>query len=405
VDCFQPGQICIFPSPKGEPGQLADRVASGDLPADVEDVETTFGDVLEENSAALERSEGALYGAFRDRSSNLPMRDFAVLRVPEGREQESAARLLQLSEVAYAAPNYLLAATGGRSDTIDELRTLVSAVHRAPSSKCGDGVRVAIVDSGVDEEALAEASGQPGWTVDASFDAFASPGRPFRQGDDSGHGTAVATIINAAAPGARLVSIRVFSNAAGTLSSLVNGLLLAACLPDLAVINLSVSGTPGKCGDCGRVAQTGVEIALGNLLSAAFHGDPPLALAAAGNRPGTRPLAFPASAVGVVAVGSLEAVTSGTVYTGLDPQRFFIAHDLSTTGTRFKGTSFACALTSGLAARYACAFRNASCGSWPHQASQGSLRLLLQRRLVDTADRAYPDYDPALHGQGVATLR
>jgi subtilisin family serine protease len=405
VDCFQPGQICVFPSPEGEPGQFADLLASGDLPADFEGVETTFGDVLEANLAALERSDGVSYGSFVEHSSSLPMRDFAVLRVREGREHESAAQFLQVHGVGYAAPNYLLAATGSRGETIDELRKLVAAVPRAPSPRCGDNVRVAVVDSGVDEEALAETTDQPGWTLNASFDAFASPGRPVRPGDDSGHGTAVATIINTAAPGARLVSIRVFSHAAGTLSSLVNGLLLAACLPDVAVINLSVSGTPGNCGDCGRVAQTGVEIALGKLLSAAFRGDPPLVLAAAGNREGPRPLAFPASSEEVVAVGSFEAATNGTVYTGLDPQRFFLAHDLSAARTRFKGTSFACALTSGFAARYACAFRNSSCGSWPHQATQGQLRPLLRHRLIDTADRTYPGYDPTLHGQGLATLQ
>jgi hypothetical protein len=63
VDCFQPGQICIFPNPEGEPGQLADLLARGDLPADFEGVETTFDDVLEANLAALERSESVSYGA------------------------------------------------------------------------------------------------------------------------------------------------------------------------------------------------------------------------------------------------------------------------------------------------------------------------------------------------------
>ena len=404
MDCFQPGQICIFPSPEGEPGLLADRLASGDLPGDIEGVETAFNDVLEANLAEIERTEDASYGDFLDRSSNLPMRDFAVLRVPEGRERESAVQLLQVSGVTHASPNYLLAATGRSDERVSELRKLVAAVPHAPSSRCADGVRVAVVDTGVDEDALAQATGQTSWNLDASFDAFASPGKPPRHGDDSGHGTAVASVINTAAPGARIVSIRVFSNATGTLSSLVNGLLLAACQPDLAVINLSVSGTPGNCGDCGRVAQTGVEIALANLLYAAFRGDPPLTLAAAGNLEGHRPLAFPARADQVVAVGSFEAAMNGTIYTGLDPQRFFLAHDLSTTGTRFKGTSFACALTSGFAARYACAFRSHHCGSWPHETRNGPLRTSLLRRLADSAERAFPSYDPALHGQGLATL-
>jgi subtilase family protein len=405
VDCFQPGQICVFPSPEGEPGQLADRLESGDLPGDVEGVESTFNDVLRANLPAVEVSQSTSYRDFVDRASSMPMRDFAVLRVPEGRELESAGQLLKLAEVGYSSPNYYIAAAGGREETIEELRQLAAAVPRAPSPDCARGVLVAVVDSGVDEEALAEATGQPGWRLDSSFDAFASPGRPMREGDDSGHGTAVATIINMTAPGARLIAVRVLNNSTGTLSSLVNGLLIAACVPGLTLINMSVSGTPGRCGDCGRVAETGVELALGRLLSATFHGDPPLVLAAAGNREGIRPLAFPASSGEVVAVGSYEATTSGTVYTSLDPDRFFLAHDFRATAKRFQGTSYACALTTGYAARYARAFRNRRCGSWPQPPTPGPLRPFLQQRLADTADRNYPTYDKAQHGQGLARLQ
>jgi len=190
----------------------------------------------------------------------------------------------------FASPDYLLAAAGTRSNALHDLESLVAAVPSAPAPICGQGVRVAIVDSGVDPEILNDLRSQSRnsrastHALQASLDAFASPSSVPRTGDDSGHGTAVAAIVQAVAPAVSLVSIRVFSHRLGTLSSLVNGLLLLASFPDeIAIANLSLSGTPGNCGECGRTAKTGVELALATLLiPAAFRGNPPLILAAAG---------------------------------------------------------------------------------------------------------------------------
>jgi len=131
-----------------------------------------------------------------------------------------------------------------------------------------------------------------------------------------------------------------------------------------------------------------------------------LILAAAGNLEGPRPLAFPASCPSVVAVGSYEAATNGTTYTGIDPDRFYLADDFSMTSqTRFKGTSFACALTTGIAARYACTLQPTTpCAQGTQPVAGGRMRDYLESRLAATADRSYSEYDRSRHGQGKATL-
>jgi hypothetical protein len=408
MDCYQPGRVCVFPNPEGEPGSLTERLSTGDVEADYDGVETMFTDVLDANLGDLEGHEAFPYPEFRDRSAALPMRDFSVLRVREGREHEASEQFARIDGVGFASPDYLLATTGGLTDRLQDLKQLIALVPHPAAPFCGRGVRVAIMDSGVDPAVLAQLNGHPGWSdpLEVSLDAFASASSIPRKGDDSGHGTAVAAIVNATAPSAALVSIRVFSHGSGTLSSLVNGLLLLASVPDVAIANLSLSGTPGNCGECGRTSKTGVEIALATLFTAAFRGDPPLVLAAAGNLEGTRPLAFPASCPTVIAIGSYEAATNGTTYTGIDPNHFYLANDFSTTQTRFKGTSFACALTTAIAARYACALQpGAACARAAAKGPRGSSRSYLENRLSKTADRSYAAYDSVHHGQGRASFR
>jgi subtilisin family serine protease len=104
----------------------------------------------------------------------------------------------------------------------------------------GGGVRVCIVDSGVDgghprvggiERALAAVPGPDGEPVVTDDDA----------GDVSGHGTACAGIVRAVAPGAAITSVRVLGpDLGGTAADLLAGLAWAI-EQGFDVVNLSLS--------------------------------------------------------------------------------------------------------------------------------------------------------------------
>ncbi len=108
----------------------------------------------------------------------------------------------------------------------------------------GEGVRVAILDTGVDAEHPALEGAVAG------CHEVTRAGRSFRcqptdQGDPVGHGTACAGIIHSIAPQAELHSVRVMGrDAAGTLDQLLFGIAWAVD-QDMDVINLSL-GTVQK---------------------------------------------------------------------------------------------------------------------------------------------------------------
>ena len=107
MDCYQPGRVCLFPSPSndGRSGVVRDRLESGHLDFEYDGVETSFDEVLEANLRQAERDEAyedlerLMTGAKR-----LPVRDFSVLRVPEGGEEDAAHRLAQLWASTSQAP-------------------------------------------------------------------------------------------------------------------------------------------------------------------------------------------------------------------------------------------------------------------------------------------------------------
>jgi subtilisin family serine protease len=104
----------------------------------------------------------------------------------------------------------------------------------------GTGVRVCIVDSGIDpghplvggvERAVAPVAGEDGELVLADDD----------QGDVGGHGTACAGIIRSLAPGASLTSVRVLGpDLGGSVADLLAGLAWAV-EEGFDVVNLSLS--------------------------------------------------------------------------------------------------------------------------------------------------------------------
>jgi subtilisin family serine protease len=411
VDCYAPGRVCVFPKPSGgEEQRLESAIYQGSVAADFEGVESVFDHAAAVNAGHLAEFNPELAEEMRAGVHRLPVRDFLVLRVREGREEEVAGQLRHgHALIDFACPDYFVSPTAAVGDYAPVSHPLTEATadvaalldayagHRGDET-AGEGVRIAIVDSGLDQAAL-----PPTAQVSARFDAFASLASQPVTTDHSGHGSAVAAVINHIAPASELVIVRVFSRGHGSLSTLVNGLLLVAALPSVDVVNLSLSGNPGACLECGRTARTGVELALERLLAAAF-GDPPLIVAAAGNRSGERPLAFPAKCHGVVAVGSFEeaVVRQTTRYLGFDSRHFFLADDGSASlQRRWRGTSFACAVVSGLAAVYASGATGVTPGAAPPVGRRADSMLSL---LTQNADRSFAAYSDARHGSGRARL-
>ena len=108
--------------------------------------------------------------------------------------------------------------------------------------RTGRGVRVAVVDSGVD-------AAHPDLVdkVKASVEAYPEGGkvnfRPSTSGDQAGHGTACAGIITSVAPDVELYSIKVLgANAAGSGEMFLAGLDYAI-KQKMQVINLSLGTT------------------------------------------------------------------------------------------------------------------------------------------------------------------
>jgi subtilisin family serine protease len=109
-------------------------------------------------------------------------------------------------------------------------------------NRTGRGVRVAIIDSGIDAAHPALAGKVKG-AVEAVMEGPRVAFRPSESGDSAGHGTACAGIIAALAPDAELYSIKVLGpNASGSGSMFLAGLDYAI-KQKFAVINLSLGTT------------------------------------------------------------------------------------------------------------------------------------------------------------------
>ncbi|MFH1567992.1 MAG: S8 family serine peptidase, partial [Gemmatimonadota bacterium] len=134
----------------------------------------------------------------------------------------------------------------------------------------GAGVRVAVVDSGIDP--LAADVGAVAGGVSLSLDAAGPVRRGVCLTDHLGHGTACAGIIRRLAPGVELHAVRIFDEAL-----VADGKLLVAAIDwaveaGMQVVNLSLGTTdPSLAPDLARVCGRAVEA--GVLLVAAEHND------------------------------------------------------------------------------------------------------------------------------------
>lgn len=221
-------------------------------------------------------------------------------RIPDRRSVANVVRALEADNlVASAQPNYQFAlqqATGQQTaESAGDPAQYELAKLRLPEAHAlarGGGVKIAVIDSGVDE-ANAEIAG----SVAESFNALATPMAPHM------HGTAIAGLIAAhgkllgAAPNAKILAVRAFdpagasAGAEGTTFAILKGLDWAAA-EGARVINMSFAGPNDPAIHRALEAATKKGIVL---------------IAAAGNAGAKSPPLFPAADVNVIAVTATDA--------------------------------------------------------------------------------------------------
>ena len=234
------------------------------------------------------------------------------VRVAVGEEVSAAQRLARDPAVAWAEPVYVRSALHDGSAEVTWANRTIGADPHPGAGYTGAGVRVAVVDSGVDS-AHAELRGR---ISRDRFDAYGGNGR-----DDCGHGTAVAGAVAAVhngqqvvgvAPDAVIVPVKVlrpssYGGCGATDPTIAAGIYWAAgCARDGSscgaavradVINLSL-GAPGYS----RTLAEAVERALGRGV---------VVVAASGNS-GDRAENYPAALPNVISVGGVQRRSDGT---------------------------------------------------------------------------------------------
>jgi hypothetical protein len=347
----------------------------------------------EEIGAIVAASGGALRGEVEGT-------DWFLVLAPAGLSaEEYVVRLEADVRVLDASVEVDLGAPEGEGSTIpflgSELPMMISSqpelvrigVDRAHQVSLGDGVRVAVLDSGVDASHPSLAGRvdmAAGWDfVAGDPDPSDEPNGLDDDGDGRidegrGHGTFVASLVLAVAPNATIVPFRVLdSDSRGTESALAAA-ITRATTASVDVINLSVGM---------RVEAKSVQQAVQRARAVGVA-----VVVAAGNT-GADDVTFPAAlsdGLSVTAVGSDDRKPSFASYGGdvdlCAPGVDLVGAFPSPNGTaRWSGTSFSAALVSG-----ACALVR----SRDPALSPGALFQLLE----DTSRDVDPS-NPALQGE------
>jgi hypothetical protein len=411
--CYGPGTIVVLPRSGGGRELRSLLLGMGERDIDiaytVEDILAHYQEQHEEILPSREeRHRGKAFAAF-------PF----LARVPVGQELAESQRLQRLPPVAVAVPNFYtrpVTAAGFGAFELNEsvVGTAVEQLQAQPGATfCGSGVRVAILDTGVDPNLFPFGNLHPSqYDADRPRDP-ASGWRPY---DRVGHGTVVAALIERVAPGARLFSVKVMEDT-GDLMAAIAGLYLAAAKvqPHIYNLSLAIRCEMERCAKCRHLKrnpnllwQVGQLFTSFNRQGAAGHD--PLLVAAAGN--GSDEVLVPARFPQVLAVGAFDLTVGDLAaycrYREIPQRRFILAPGgvdgdqgcvaRKWTGEfgpkRFYGTSFAAPLVTGIAARYLCTRPECPAG------------LLLGHSVLDclsaAADRGFPGYSLARHGVGLA---
>ncbi|MGD0530210.1 MAG: S8 family serine peptidase [Polyangiaceae bacterium] len=140
-------------------------------------------------------------------------------------------------------PAWSWGGSGEQSDRV--VSPLLASITReaAFGGSTGKGVRVAIVDSGVDDEHPAVAGSVRGWVEPSLAEDGAVTYVTERHGDAFGHGTACAGIIHAIAPEAEIYSVRVLGPRLSGKGPVFAAGLRWAAENGMQIVNLSLGTT------------------------------------------------------------------------------------------------------------------------------------------------------------------
>ena len=216
-------------------------------------------------------------------------------------------------------------------------------IEKVWSESTGKGVKIAVVDSGVDmDEVSLKERVLPGWSPDGG------DGRV----DSNGHGTAVASILAGRlidgngvvgiAPDSLVVPIAVVGNSGFVSSDIVVRGIVWAVDSGVDIINISMSGVEDY-----PPLQAAVEYALGKDV---------MVVASGGNfYQNGNPTTFPASYKGVIAVGSVDRDNLVASYSNqggyislVAPGNNILAPSVGNGVSSWEGTSVAAPMISGL---------------------------------------------------------
>ena len=255
---------------------------------------------LAPTTAALERARAAGFGIVATDDLG-ELGGVVTLRAPAGMTTRSALRQLREADPqgVYDFDHLYIESGAG------PLAKQISAP--------GGGPRIGLIDTGVSGGAAAQRG-------------FAAP-----QAVAAAHGTAVATLLRASAPGAQVYVADIYGGAptGGASSALARALgwLASERTP---VINISLVGPRNRI----------IEALISQLIARGF-----VIVAAVGNDGPAAPPLFPAAYDGVIGVTGVDARDRVLVEAGRGPQVDFAA--LGIIDQRTRGTSFAAPLVAG----------------------------------------------------------
>jgi hypothetical protein len=221
---------------------------------------------------------------------------------------------------------------GGRHrDYLDLIN--VGDAHR--DNVVGQGVRIAVVDSGLDPA--------QGLSVADFYDVVS--GNPVHAGpanltDTDGHGTAMASLIAAVAPAADLYVVRAMDQGYLTLWNVLAGAGVAAfdCLAD--VISMSLGFTSflvcPVCGASGTARSVALEKLLDGITRSPYRsgGKEPIYLASTGNDSSTTSLNYPAGYASAVPVGAVDYNRDRSSFSNYDSAKLYTRHIMAPGGEK-----------------------------------------------------------------------
>lgn len=252
----------------------------------------------------------------------------------------------------------------------------IDAEYAWPAGYQGSGVKVAVVDTGIDKthpDLAAHIAGGVNFVPKSAR----RPPDPNAWNDDNGHGTHVAGIIGAldntigvvgVAPDCRLYAVKVLNkNGSGYVSWIISG--LTWCINNgMQVVNMSLGTTvdvPSLHEACDQAAAAGIKL-----------------VAAAGNDGG--PVNYPAAYSSVIAVAATDRYDARPYWSSYGPEIFVAAPGVSIYST-YKGSNYATMSGTSMAA--------------PHVT--GTLALNLAADLAATADDLPPPGKDVYTGWGL----